>query len=371
MLTCKSIYMYQSEKHFGIILAGGIGLRLWPCSREQKPKQFVDFFGTGRTQLQATFDRFARMMPQDHIYVCTNQEYAPLVREQLPELGADCLMIEPVNRNTTASVSLALLHIQKRDERAGIIITPSDQYVTNDEAFYRNISTGLEIVGSRDVMLVVGVKPTRPEPGYGYIQMGANGQYPNVYTVQSFIEKPERQFAQMFIKSGEFLWNTGLILCNATCLRQCLRQLFFELFAPGMCENNTYTIDQVLNFIQRNYASLPNIPIDQGVLQQTSGVYVMKADFGWADLGTWHSVYELMSHGDGDNVVINSEVLMEDCHDNVVKMPKGHLAVIQGLDGYIVAEADDVLLICKKGDSSALIRKYVNEVRLKYGEEFV
>ena len=149
------------------------------------------------------------------------------------------------------------------------------------------------------------------------------------------------------------------------------QELFFELFAPGMCENNTYTIDQVLNFIQRNYASLPNIPIDQGVLQQTSGVYVMKADFGWADLGTWHSVYELMSHGDGDNVVINSEVLMEDCHDNVVKMPKGHLAVIQGLEGYIVAEADDVLLICKKGDSSALIRKYVNEVRLKYGEEFV
>jgi mannose-1-phosphate guanylyltransferase len=201
--------------------------------------------------------------------------------------------------------------------------------------------------------------------------MGAATPHPNVFRVQSFSEKPEREFANIFMESGEFLWNTGLLLCRAPYLRQCLRKMFFELFAPGLCERGNYTIDQVLDFIQRNYASLPNIAIDQGLFKQADKAYVMKADFGWADLGTWHSIYECMSKSDHDNVVIDSEVILEECRDNIIKMPKGHLAVINGLEGYIVAESGDVLLICKKGDSSALIRKYVNEVQLKYGEEFV
>ena len=345
--------MEKSEKFYCIILAGGKGKRLWPCSREEKPKQFVDFFGTGRTQLQTTFDRFARLMPRDHIYVCTNQEYVPLVREQLPELKEECLMIEVVNRNTAASTSWAMLNIQKHCEDASIAITPSDQYITNDDAFERNMIEAFEIVSQHDMALVMGVKPTRPEPGYGYIQMGTATPHPNVFQMQSFSEKPER------------------LLCRAPYLRQCLRKMFFELFAPGLCERGNYTIDQILHFIQHNYASLPNIAIDQGLFEQADKAYVMKADFGWADLGTWHSIYEFMSKSENDNVVIDSEVVMEDCRGNIIKMPKGHLAVINGLEGYIVAEAGDVLLICKKGDSSALIRKYVNEVRLKYGEEFV
>jgi mannose-1-phosphate guanylyltransferase len=363
--------MEISEKHFCVILAGGKGRRLWPCSREEKPKQFIDFFGTGRTQLQATFDRFARLMPASNIYVCTNQEYAPLVREQLPELQEEQLMIEVVNRNTSASVSWAMLNIQKRMVDASIVIAPSDQFVTDDIAFEKNIRDGFDIVDQRDMVLAMGVTPTRPEPGYGYIQMGSNGEYTDVYRVKSFSEKPDRDFARLFMESGEFLWNTGLMLCRATYLRHCLRKIFFELFAPGMCENNTYTIDQVLNFIQRNYASLPNVAIDQGLFGQAEEMYVMKCDFGWADLGTWHSIYEGMQKGEGDNVVVDSEVMLENCRDNIIKMPKGHLAVINGLEGYIVAEAGDVLLICPKGDSSALIRKYVNEVRLKYGDEYV
>jgi len=363
--------MIKQEKDFCIILAGGRGKRLWPCSRERKPKQFIDFFGTGRTQLQATFDRFARLMPKENIYVCTNQEYAPLVRQQLPEMSAECLMIEVVNRNTAASVSWAMLNIQKRNLDANIVITPSDQYITDDAAFERDIRDGLDIIGSRDIVLALGVQPTRPEPGYGYIQMGDAIDQSNVFEVKSFIEKPERAFARLFMKNGEFLWNTGLLLCRATILRECLRKMFFELFEPGLCERGNYTVDQALDYIQKNYASLPNIPIDQGLFEQADKKYVMRADFGWADMGTWHSIYESQQKGEGDNVVIDSEVLMEDCRDNIIKMPRGHLAVIQGLDGYIVAESDDVLLVCKKGDSSALIRKFVNEVRLKYGEEFV
>jgi mannose-1-phosphate guanylyltransferase len=363
--------MELSNSNYCIILAGGRGKRLWPSSRSERPKQFIDFFGTGRTQLQATFDRMSTVVPKENIYVCTCKEYEHWVHEQLPELDDSCLMIEPVNRNTAASVAQGMLHIQQRNECASIAIVPSDQYVTGDDAFCRNMIYGLQLVSQQDMALVMGVKPTRPEPGYGYIQMGINGRFDSVYTVKSFVEKPEREFATMFMESGEFLWNTGIILCNATYLRKCLRQLFFEIFAPGICENNTYTVEQVIDFIERNYASLPNMAIDQGVLQQSENIYVMQVDFGWADLGTWHSIYEFMQKSKDDNVVIDSEVMMEDCKGNIIKLPKDHIGVINGLEGYIVAEEGDVLLICKKSDSSSLIRKYVNEAGIRYGEKYI
>lgn len=363
--------MSFSNNYYCIILAGGRGKRLWPSSRMERPKQFLDFFGTGRTQLQDTFYRMASMMPRENIYVCTCKEYEHWVHEQLPELSEECLMIEPINRNTAGSVAMGMLHIQRRDENASVVIVPSDQYITGEEAFKRNILDGLELVGRKDMVLVMGVKPTRPEPGYGYIQMGKNGEFNHVYAIQSFVEKPEREFAQLFMESGEFLWNTGLMLSNVGHLRQCLRELFLEMFAPGLCENQIYTIDQVIGYIERNYASLPNIAIDQGLLQQGNKVYVMQVDFGWADLGTWHSVYEFMSHGEGDNVVIDSEVMMENCKGNIIKLPKGHIGIINGLEGYIIAEEGDVLLICKKSDSSSLIRKYVSEAAIRYGEKYI
>lgn len=363
--------MEKNAKNYCVILAGGRGRRLWPYSRDKKPKQFIDFFGTGRTQIQATFDRFSKLLPSENIYVCTNQEYAPLVKEQLPELQDDRMMIEPVNRNTAASVAWATIDILRRAENANIIITPSDQFVLNEEAFNKDIIDGLEIVSNHDIVLIMGVKPTRPEPGYGYIQMDGTTPHEDVFHVKSFTEKPEREFAQMFVESGEFLWNTGLILTNGLYLRKRLKKLFFNIFTPDLCEGHTYTYDQILGYIERNYASLPNVAIDRGLLEQGENVCVMRCDFGWADLGTWHSIYECMSKNEGDNVVVNSQVIIEDCHNNVVKLPEDHLAVINGLDGYIVAEKDNVLLICKKGDSSALIRKYVNEVQIKYGEEFI
>ncbi|MBQ8656582.1 MAG: mannose-1-phosphate guanylyltransferase [Prevotella sp.] len=363
--------MEKNQQHYCIILAGGRGRRLWPYSRDKQPKQFIDFFGAGRTQLQSTFDRFSRLMPQENIIVCTNQEYAPLVHEQLPELSAQNLMVEPVNRNTTASVIWATLNIQKRCPDACIAVTPSDQFVLNDEAFSHNMLDGLSLVGEQDIVLAMGVKPSRPEPGYGYIQMGDASPRPDVYCVQSFTEKPEREFAQMFVESGEFLWNTGLILASATSLRHCVRRIYARLFSAALPEEHGYSVDWVMDYINRNYSSLPNAPIDSSILELCDAVYVMQCDFGWADLGTWHSIYECMSKTEGDNVVVDSEVITEDCHNNVIKLPKDHLAVINGLDGYIVAEKGNVLLICPKGDSSALIRKYVNEVHMRYGDTFI
>ena len=335
--------MELNSKNYCIILAGGKGCRLWPCSRADRPKQFLDFFGTGRTQLQQTFDRFCKVVPKENIYICTCKQYLPMVLEQVPEIGEHNILVEPVNRNTAPSVAWAHIRIRRANPDANIIITPSDQLVMNEEAFLNCMEVGLGYVSGHDVLLAIGVVPTRPEPGYGYIQMGDLSCKPDVYQVKSFTEKPEREFAKMFMESGEFYWNTGIFI----------------------------TYEDELEYVAKHYPRYPNLSIDYAILEHSEEVYVMKCNFGWADLGTWHAVYECMSAVDNDNVVVDSEVLLEDSHNNVIKLPKGKLGVINGLDGYIVAEQGNVLLICKKGDSSALVRKYVNEVQLKYGEEYI
>jgi mannose-1-phosphate guanylyltransferase len=235
----------------------------------------------------------------------------------------------------------------------------------------RCLETGLSYVAENDVLLAMGVKPTRPEPGYGYIQMGDLSCKPDVYKVKSFTEKPEREFAKMFMESGEFYWNTSVFMVNSRKLTQSFESIFPSVLRNLKFEKPKYGYDEELEYVAQNYPRYPNLSIDYAILEHSDDVYVMKCDFGWADLGTWHAVYEFMSKGEGDNVVVDSEVMMEDSHNNVIKLPKGRVAVINGLDGYIVAEEGNVLLICKKGDSSALVRKYVNEVLIKYGEEFV
>ena len=362
--------MTTNCKDFCVILAGGKGRRLWPCSREEYPKQFIDFFGTGRTQLQQTYDRFARILPRENIYINTNQDYAHLVREQLPELAPDHLMAEPIHRNTAPSVAWACHRVLRECSDANLIVSPSDMDVHNEEAFQENIREGLDFVGHNDGLLTMGVKPTRPEPGYGYVQIGEQvGDH--LYRVKSFTEKPDRDFARMFIDSGEFYWNTGLFLSNARYLQKTFMELLPWVFRRLDSINPNSTVEEEDEFVRQNFPIYPNLSIDHSILERSEQVFVMKCDFGWADLGTWHSIYEAMQKSEGDNVVIDSDVLLEDCRDNVIKLPEGRLAVINGLDGYIVAEKDNVLLICKKEDSSALVRKYVNEVGLKKGAGFI
>ncbi len=363
--------MKMQPNNYCIILAGGKGRRLWPYSNKSRPKQFVDFFGCGRTQLQQTYDRFAKLLPAENVYVCTTAMYHPMVLEQLPEVPKDNIIIEPVNRNTAPSVAWANLYIKRRNPEARVIVTPSDQMIMNEDAFLRDIADGLDFVATHDTSLVMGVQPTRPEPSYGYIQKGDSSERDDVWKVQSFTEKPERQFAQMFVDSGEFLWNTGLFLFST----QRLYNLFIEVFTDDSKTIDKvypkYTLDEAIDFTEHSYSSAPNVSIDYAVLEKSDKVNVMRGDFGWADIGSWHSIYENMSKSADDNVVIDSEVILDDCRSNIIKLPKGKLAVINGLDGYIITERDNVLLICKKDDSSSLVRKFINEVRMKYGDKFV
>ena len=360
----------KNTNNYCVILAGGHGRRLWPSSRRDRPKQFLDFFGTGRTQLQSAYDRMVRIIPTENIYVCSGHRYGALVAEQLPEVPKDHILSEPVNRNTAPSVAWAGVRIHRQNDNARIIVVPSDQFIVGEENFYQKVLEGLDFVADKDIMLTMGIKPTRPEPGYGYIQMGEPTLDDSIYMVHSFTEKPERDFAQVFMDSGEFLWNTGMFIANVSYLRQ-----FFLNAIPNMSYRlapvkEMKSLEEELAYVKEHYPAYPNLSMDKAALEMAENTYVLRCDFGWADLGTWHSIYELKHTGEGDNVIIDSEVMLEDCHSNIIKLPRGHIGVINGLDGYIVAEEGDVLLICKKSDSSALIRKYINEVGIKYGEKF-
>ncbi len=358
------------DNQYCLILAGGKGQRLWPCSRENRPKQFIDFFGTGRTQIQQTWDRMAKVVSPDHIFLSTNVQYLDLVRQQLPELPDERILMEPILRNTAPSMAWANHRISELNDSAVMIVVPSDQIILNVESFLKDTRTAMSFAATHDSFVAMGVKPTRPEPGYGYIQINGIVEG-NIHHMRSFTEKPDRDFAKIFMESGEFLWNTGIFVSNV----RNTRTMFGKFLPPvlrGLDKQYPHaTPDQEAAYMAEYFPSYPNISVEAGVLDKLENVCVMRCDFGWADLGTWHGIYEALPKNNDDNVVVDSEVYMENSHHNVVKLPEGRIGIISGLDGFIVAEKDNVLLICKKEDSSALVRKYVSEVQLKKGDAYV
>lgn len=338
--------MCDINKLYCLILAGGKGRRLWPESRVEKPKQFIDFFGCGRTQLQQTYDRFAKFMPQDHIFVSTVGQYEHFVREQLPELPQENVFVESVWRNTGPSVAWSAHLIYERIKcDAAMIVAPADHEVKNDEAFRHDILRGGDFVLKNDALLTMGIMPTRPETGYGYIQIG-DEQVDDIYEVKCYTEKPDKEFAEMFIQSGEFCWNTGIYM---TSLR-------------GIHEAATVYLDS-LDY--NDFSTFPNISMERGLLEKAQKISIMKCHFGWADLGTWHAMFDAEEKDECRNVILDSEVITENSYGNIIKIPKGHLAVINGLENYIVVEQDNMLLICPRENTSALIRKYSAEAELK------
>ena len=345
-----------NRDNYCVIMAGGIGSRFWPYSRKDKPKQFLDFFGMGRTLLQQTFDRYSKIVPEENIFVATNSQYEELVKEQLPQLNQNQILPEPARRNTAPCVAWASAHIQKMNPNANIIVAPADHLILKEDEFIEAITKGLRFVNESPQLLTLGIKPNRPETGYGYIQI-ADEKQGDFYKVKTFIEKPQVEFAQVFVESDEFYWNSGIFLWHASTILEAFRIHMPELY------------EKIINN-DDNFESWPNISIDYAIMEKAENVYVQLCNFGWSDLGTWGSLHEASPKDQHKNVIINGKTLLYDCNNNIIAMPNGKLAVLQGLENYLIADTKNVLLICRKDDENT-IRRYVNDVQIKLGEEFV
>ena len=361
--------MVENRDKYCVIMGGGIGSRFWPFSRRTLPKQFLDFFGTGRSLLQQTFDRFNKIIPTENIFVVTNEMYAELAQKQLPELQPEQILLEPARRNTAPCIAWASYHIRALNPNANIVVAPSDHLILKENEFLEAIEKGLEFVADSDRLLTLGIKPNRPETGYGYIQI-AEQEKETFYKVKTFTEKPELDLAKVFVESGEFYWNSGLFLWNVNSILKAIEHLLPELSAKLSAGEPAYGTPQERTFIEENFPACPNVSIDFGVMEKADNVYVSLGDFGWSDLGTWGSLYDLSDKDANGNAALVAQTILYHCKNNIVALPKDKLAVIDGLEGYLIAESGNVLLICKKDEEHA-IRKYVNDTQIKMGEDYI
>lgn len=350
-----------------LILAGGVGRRLWPVSREERPKQFIDFFGVGKTLLQLTYDRFAAILPPEHIYVSTFVDYEPLVRQQLPMLADEQLLLEPVQLSTGPAAAWASWHIARRDPEACIVTTPADQLITGEPFFAREIAEAFDFVRTHRTVLVMSVKAGAPTTAYGYIQKGdalGGGRY----HVKSFTEKPPLEFARTFVESGEFLWNTGLFLWAPDTMRP-----FFEPLMPGLAGTTALpaTREEELALIARYYPEAEFCTLDALLLEREHPAVVQECTFGWRDVGSWQVMKDtLPADVDGNATIGGAGVMLQGTKDTIVSLPPDVAAVVRGLDGYLVALEGNMLLVAPNDDETRP-RRLTSEVQVRLGEQFL
>lgn len=361
----------MSKDNYCVIMSGGIGSRFWPASREAKPKQFLDFFGTGKSLLRMTFERFRNFIAIENIFIVTSEKYRDMTIQELPELSENNILLEPMRRNTAPCIAYASYHIQAINSKANIVVAPSDHIILNEDLFQETIKKGLKFVKHNDALLTLGIHPTRPETGYGYIQVDEdNKKEDEISKVKVFTEKPNLELATKFLQSGEFLWNSGIFLWNVNTIIQAFESYLPEVSSIFDRGRDFFTTVAEHDFIDDVYSFCPSISIDFGVLEKAQNVYVQGANFGWSDVGTWGSLHDLSAKDEKSNVVINDNALLYDSTDNIINVQKEKLVVVQGMDGFIVVESNDVLLICKKEEEQR-IREFVAEAKIKYDNKYI
>ncbi|MCL1867439.1 MAG: mannose-1-phosphate guanylyltransferase [Paludibacter sp.] len=359
--------MTNNLNNYCVIMAGGVGARFWPYSRNERPKQFLDFLGTGKSLMQLTYDRFCKVVPAENILIVSNIIYKDLILEQLPNLREEQVLFEPSRRNTAPCIDYAIHRIRAKTDKANIIVAPSDHLILNEDEFLRIINQGIEFVSQNDSLLTLGITPSRPETGYGYIQ--AEEGVGNLRKVKTFTEKPNLELAKVFVESGEFFWNSGIFLWNLQAIEHAFRAFLPSVDSIFEKGKNIYGTAQEANFIEEAYALCPNISIDYGIMEKANNVYVICAEFGWSDLGTWGSLYENSQKDLNENATLFCDANFYDSTNNLVVLEKGKLAVVQGLNDSIVVESDNILLICKKEEEQR-IRQFVNEISIQYDGKF-
>lgn len=369
--------MENLQNNYCVIMAGGIGSRFWPFSRANKPKQFLDFFGTGRSLLQMTVDRFRPIVPIENMVIVTNVAYKALILEQVPDMKPEQILCEPARRNTAPCIAYATAWIEAKVQRdkaqrtkdIRIVVAASDHLILEEEKFRQVILKAFEFTGNHKAICTLGMSPTRPETGYGYIQRQAETVTTDIYPVKEFKEKPDLGTAKKYVASGDYLWNSGIFVWSLDTISEALEKHLPDvaaIFAKG--KGLIGTVGEQA-FIGENFEKCPNISVDYGIMEKADNVYVLPSSFGWSDLGTWGSLYELSEKDEAANVSLHSEALFYDAHSNVVTLESGKLAVVQGVDDMIVAEENGVLLICKKAEEQR-IKQFVADAQEKFGGKF-
>lgn len=360
----------MNSNNYCVIMAGGVGSRFWPQSRVKHPKQFVDFFGMGKSLLRQTYERFLRIVPPQNIIVSTHTDYSNLVREQLPELPIEQILHESAHRGTAPSMAFAAYHIRTLNPDANIVMAPSDQLILDENRFVEDMQKALAHVAKSDCLVTVGIRPTHPETRYGYIQASGE-EIDGFIKIKTFTEKPEYDFARIFVESGEFFWNTGLFIWNVntiiTTMMQMLPDMASRLDAIFREEPNR---DKRRSALYDCYESFPNISVDYAVIERASNVYMQTGSFGWADVGRWDDVYRYSGKDAEGNVVRSGRVELYNCHNNLISADEKKLVILQDLEGYLVNDTADILVICKK-DEDDDFKKFRNNVLLKYGEGYM
>jgi mannose-1-phosphate guanylyltransferase len=355
------------KNNFVIIMAGGVGTRFWPFSRTDFPKQFQDVLGTGQSLLQQTASRFEQICPPENIYIVTSVEYKELVQKQLPFLADDQILLEPVRRNTAPCIAYACYKIAAKNPQANVVVAPADHIILKEQAFAETVKEALKATAEQNILVTLGIKPSRPDTGYGYIQYIPDAK-DGIQKVKTFTEKPHLDLAKKFLESGDFVWNAGIFVWNVQAILSNFGKHMHEM-AEIFTEGNSkyYTSDEE-SFIKVAYSQCKNISIDYGIMEKADHVYVLLSDFGWSDLGTWKSLYDIAPKDANENVV-DANVLLYETKNCIIKTPKNRLVAINGLDGYIVAEYDNVLLICRKEEEQR-VKDFVADAKGK-GAEFV
>lgn len=362
--------MVERKNLYCIIMAGGIGSRFWPLSRTSRPKQFIDILGTGKSLLQQTFDRMEKVCPAENILIVTSTIYHDLVLEQLPQVRSEQVLLEPMRRNTAPCIAYATYRIQVQNPNAIAIVAPSDHLILNEDRFVQTIMDAVNFADKNDSLLTLGITPSRPETGYGYIQTDkAVKGHAGLHKVKTFTEKPNLELAKVFMDSGEFFWNSGLFVWNSKSIINA-----FETYLP---EINSLFKDASASFgtpnekttIEKTYSECRNISIDYGLMEKADNVYVICSEFGWSDLGTWGSLYTHVPKNNNGNAALSNSVKFYQTENTIVSAKNEKLVVVQGLDDFIVVDTDDVLLICKKQDEQQ-IKNFVNDIQLDKGEKF-
>lgn len=360
----------KNKHHYVAIMAGGIGSRFWPMSRTSYPKQFLDILHTGRTLIQSTYDRFKKFIPEENIYIVTSDEYVPIVQEQLPEMKMANIVAEPSRKNTAPCVAYISYKLKELNEKGALICAPADHLILDETAFVKVCLEALSFVSQHKALITLGIKPTHPNTGYGYIQFEQQPASDNVYKVKTFTEKPNLDLAKTFLSSGEFLWNAGIFVWQVGSIVTAFEKHLPEIAELFEVEKSSFNTAAEKEAIEKIYPQCSNISIDFGIMEKAENVYIIPSSFGWSDLGTWNSAHDNMEKDYLGNAVAGNQVMVIDATRCMIHAPNNKLVLLQGMDDYIVVDTDDVLMICKK-EKEQEIKQYVAEVKRNKGDKYL